>query len=155
MCRTHYVATITQSLYLIGTLCAFLTEVIVDKYGRRKTSVIFILTLISTAVVSQSLMSDVKMLSVKVSLAFKPSPICISIIYKPMDLLFCRAPRLSSSSIQWCSRSSASSCTVWAARHIYIWSSWQPATTIASSRMQMSCSTSRERWPHWASTTSH
>lgn len=67
MCRTHYAATITQSLYLIGTLCAFLTEIIVDKYGRRKTSVIFILTLISTAVVSQSLMSDVKMLSVKVS----------------------------------------------------------------------------------------
>lgn len=64
-CKNYYIATITQSLYLVGTLCAFLTELIVNKYGRRKTSVIFILSLIAIGIVSQALMSDMKMLSVK------------------------------------------------------------------------------------------
>lgn len=65
VCKNNYIATITQSLYLVGSLCAFLTEFIVNKYGRRKTSVIFILSLISVAVLTQALMSDIKMLSVK------------------------------------------------------------------------------------------
>lgn len=65
VCQNSFIATITQSLYLIGTLCAFITELVVDKYGRRKASVIFILSLISTAFVCQALVSDMKMLSVK------------------------------------------------------------------------------------------
>ncbi len=65
-CTNQFLASVTQSLYLVGSLCAFVTELVVNKYGRRKASVIFYLSLITVALLSQSLISDMKMLSIKV-----------------------------------------------------------------------------------------
>lgn len=65
-CTDQFLASIVQSLYLVGSLCAFVTELVVNKYGRRKASVIFILSLITITFISQSMISDMKMLSVNV-----------------------------------------------------------------------------------------
>ena len=65
VCKHKYLASICQSLFLVGTLSAFVSEKMGSRFGRKKASLFFISGLIVSQIGFQTLMSDLKPYTLK------------------------------------------------------------------------------------------
>jgi MFS family permease len=76
VCDHKYLATICQSLFLVGTLSAFVSEKIGSRFGRKKASLAFIGSLIIFQIICFVSISDFKMLTLKIEYRY----ICYCVI---------------------------------------------------------------------------
>ena len=65
ICKRQWLASLGQSVFLIGSLCAFFSEIICNRFGRRKGSQIFIGSLILTSTITNLLSNDLDLISFK------------------------------------------------------------------------------------------
>lgn len=65
VCKHKYLASISQSFFLFGTLCAFLSEKVGSRFGRKKASFSFISLLILFQIITLVLLSDIKFANFK------------------------------------------------------------------------------------------
>ena len=70
VCKHRYLANVCQSLFLVGTLSAFVSEKVGSRFGRKKASISFILGLIGSQIAFQALMTDFKLITLKIAYRF-------------------------------------------------------------------------------------
>lgn len=77
VCKHRYLASICQSLFLIGTLSAFTSEKVGSRFGRKKASVAFITLLIMSQIACQILISDFKYLTMNLKTEYRYIVYCV------------------------------------------------------------------------------
>jgi MFS family permease len=68
-CDREYLASLTQTLYLVGSVCAIFSGYFGDRFGRKKSIVIYLIIMSVTILVSQILISNFMNISITVKFA--------------------------------------------------------------------------------------
>ena len=70
VCDKYHLSGLTQTIFLVGSISAFVSGIISDKYGRKKASILFVVVQITSSIVGNILMTDYGIFSLSLPTKF-------------------------------------------------------------------------------------